>query len=368
MKILYVTTISGTMGFFPEHIRMLQAAGHTVEMACNLTDPLPEKAAVLNCRTYHIDFSRNPVSPDNRKAYRQLKALLQQEQYDIVHTHTPNASMLVRLAARKLRRQGLKVFYTCHGFHFYKGAPLKNWIFFYPVEWICAHFTDKLLTINGEDYALAKKHMHACQVIHVHGVGFDSGKFKNLQTDRTAVRKNLGLTEGQLALLSVGEVNRNKNHQVILRAIKKAGRPELQYFIAGCGDQEQPLKDLAQELGISQQVHLLGYRTDVAQLYHAADVCCFPTIREGLGLAGLEGMASGLPLLAADNRGTRDYCIDHVNSIVCQPMDADGFAEALIYFLDHPEERRIMAEKAQESVAPFDTEAALREMKDVYFS
>ena len=112
MKILYVTTISGTMGFFPEHIRMLQEAGHTVELAANLTDPLPQRVMVLNCRTHHIDFSRNPVSPDNLKAYRQIQKLMEEGKYDIVHTHTPNASMVLRLAARKFRKKGMKVFYT----------------------------------------------------------------------------------------------------------------------------------------------------------------------------------------------------------------------------------------------------------------
>ena len=169
------------MGFFPEHIKMLMGEGHSVEIATNCEQPLPEIYKTLCCKSYDIRFSRSPFDKDNLTAYKQLKALVEKEHYDIVHCHTPNAAMVTRLACRKVRKQGTRVFYTAHGFHFFKGAPLKNWLMYYPVEKFCARYTDVLITINHEDFELAKKKMHVQKVCYVPGVGIDLSKIQNIQ-------------------------------------------------------------------------------------------------------------------------------------------------------------------------------------------
>ena len=176
MRILYVTTISLTMNsFFKPHIDMLVKEGHQVDIACNDKElPLDSLYEQLGCRFHTIDFSRSPLSFDNIKAYGQLKKVVENENYDIVHCHTPNASVITRLVCRQFRKKiGLKVFYTAHGFHFYKGAPVLNWLFFYPVEKFCSYFTDKFITINKEDYELAKSKFKAKEVYYVPGVGID---------------------------------------------------------------------------------------------------------------------------------------------------------------------------------------------------
>ena len=176
MRILYVTTISLTMNsFFKPHIEMLVKECNHVDIACNYKDlALDSFYDELDCNSYQIDFSRSPLSRDNIKAYRQLKKVIENGNYDIVHCHTPNASIITRLVCRKLRRKnGLKVFYTAHGFHFYKGAPKRNWIVYYPIEKLCSYFTDKLITINQEDYTLAKNKFTAKEVCYVPGVGID---------------------------------------------------------------------------------------------------------------------------------------------------------------------------------------------------
>lgn len=170
MRILYVTTISLTMNsFFKPHIEMLVHEGNKVDIACNYSDlALDDLYKDLGCKYHQIDFSRSPLSLDNVKAYSQLKKLIEKGKYDIVHCHTPNASVIARLVCRKFRKKnGLKVFYTAHGFHFYKGAPKLNWLVYYPIEKICSYFTDKLITINREDYQLAKKKMKAKEVCYV---------------------------------------------------------------------------------------------------------------------------------------------------------------------------------------------------------
>lgn len=333
MKILYVTTIGSTMGFFTDLIKKLLYDGHTVDIATNESiSKIPENCNDLDCKVYNIDCSRNPLSRYNLNVIKQLKRIVKENQYDIVHCHTPVAAALTRLACRKLRKNGTKVFYTAHGFHFYKGAPLINWLIYYPIEKICSYMTDVLITINREDYLRACKKMKAQRIEYVKGVGINIEKFRDFEfeeCERDRYREELGVPSDAQLLVSVGELNANKNHQVVLKAISLLDDINIHYTIAGEGDNAQNLENLAKELGISDRFHLLGRRNDIEKLYKAADICCFPSIREGLGLAALEGMASGLPLVVADNRGTRDLCENGANGFVCNPNSPEEFAKAI---------------------------------------
>ena len=369
VKILYVTTISATMnGFFKAHIEMLVKEGHIVELACNDTDwPIDKFYVALNCRYHHIDFSRSPLSSDNMKAYGQLRKVIKDGNYDIVHCHTPNASVITRLVCRNFRKKnGLKVFYTAHGFHFYKGAPKLNWMIFYPIEKICSYFTDKLITINMEDYELAKNKFKANEVHYVPGVGVDLSKFENVQVDRNEKRREIGVPEDAFLLFSVGELNENKNHQVIVKALAKLNDPNIHYAIAGVGDKKEYLLALADELGVSEQVHLLGYRKDIAELNHVADVFCFPSIREGLGLAAIEAMACGLPVIAAKNRGTVEFVVSNENGYLCDWYDAEMFKNFILKIMKNDELREYCSRKAVASVKKFHIENVLTIMKDIY--
>lgn len=330
MKILYVTTISNTMGFFVEHIKMLYKEGHSVEIACaEGTKPLNPIYQELGCKVHNIPFSRSPFSKSNIKAYKILKHLVETEHYDIVHTHTPNASMIARLACRNVRKQGTRVFYTAHGFHFFKGAPLKNWLMYYPVEKICAHFTDVLITINKEDYALAQKKMHAPKVCYVPGVGIDLSKIQNIECDRNEVRKSMGVPADCVLLLSIGELNTNKNHQVVVKALAKLNNKNVHYAIAGIGNQKDNLLALAENLGVKEQFHLLGYRTDALKLYKAADIFVFPSFREGLSVSLMEAMCSGLSVVCSDIRGNRDLIKNKNGGYLCSTNELVLFINAI---------------------------------------
>lgn len=366
MKILYVTTISLTMNsFFKPHIQMLVDEGHQVEIACNKNDlPLDTMYAELGCKSFQIDFSRLPLSLDNVKAYKQLKNVIENGNYDIVHCHTPNASVITRLVCRKFRKKnGLKVFYTAHGFHFYKGAPLKNWILYYPVEKFCSRFTDKLITINHEDYALAQKKFKAKEVCYVSGVGVDLSRFQNVQVDRNAKRREIGVPEDCFLLLSVGELNKNKNHQVAVRALAQLDDCNIHYAIAGIGDQHEHLLELAKELGVSHQVHLLGYRSDVAQLYRAADVYVLPSVREGLNVSVIEAMASGLPVACSCIRGNKDL-IDEDGGALFEPNSVTECEEAIKKVM--ATNTNIMGKYNQEKVKNYSVENVLSIMKNIY--
>lgn len=367
MKILYVTTISLTINsFFKLHIEMLVREGHQVDIACNYRDlALDPLYNELECEFYQIDFSRSPLSKDNIKAYGQLKKVIKNGNYDIVHCHTPNASVITRMVCGKFRKKnGLKVFYTAHGFHFYIGAPGLNWLIYYPIEKFCSRFTDKLITINKEDYALAKSKFHAREVCYVPGVGIDLSKFENVQVDRAAKRREIGVPEDAVLLLSVGELNENKNHQIIVKALAKLNDPNVHYAIAGMGDKGEYLLELAQELGISGQLHLLGYRRDIPELNYAADVFCFPSFREGLSVSLMETMACGVPCAVSRIRGNVDL-IDQNGGCLFDPRDESECLDALMTVMRG--NRQEMGMYNGNKARNFGCSAVVECMRDIYF-
>lgn len=369
MKILYVTTISLTMNsFFKPHIEMLVREGNQVDIACNYNDlALDNLYSKIGCNFYQIDFSRSPLSPNNLRAYKQLKNVVKKGKYDIVHCHTPNASVITRLVCRKFRKKtGLKVFYTAHGFHFYKGAPKLNWLLYYPVERFCSRFTDKLITINKEDYELAKNKFKAKEVHYVPGIGIDLSRFESVRVNKAEKRKEIGVPEDAFLLLSVGELNENKNHQVIIKALVKLNDSTVHYAIAGVGDQKEYLLSLAKKLGVSEQVHLLGYRRDIPELNHVADVFCFPSIREGLPVAPIEAMACGLPVIAAENRGTCEIIVSDKNGFLCDYSDVDAFVEALNKVINDRTLFERFSENTYNAVERFELRSVLNIIKEMY--
>ena len=366
MKILYVTTVSMTMGFFPKHIKMLLNEGHSVEIATNCEQPVPEIYNTLGCKVHDIPFSRSPFCKDNLKAYKMFKQLVETEHYDIVHTHTPNASMIVRLACRKVRKLGTRVFYTAHGFHFFKGAPLKNWLMYYPIERFCARFTDVLITINKEDYALAEKKMPAKKVCYVPGVGIDLSKIQSVECDRNEVRKSIGVPEDCVLLLSIGELNVNKNHQVVVKALAKLHNKNVHYAVAGVGDQKGNLLNLAKKLGIEHQFHLLGYRTDVPAIAKSADIFCFMSHREGLGMAAMEAMACGLPLLTSNVHGINDYSENEKTGYKCNPNDVVELTNKMKLLITSKELRLLYGNTNKEIVKKYSIEKILSDIRRIY--
>lgn len=367
MRILYVTTVGLTMTFFKDLIKEMVEDGHTVDIACNeneyVVDDFYRK---LGCKVFQIDCSRSPLKKANITAIKELRKVISDNNYDIVHCHTPVAGVCTRLACRKLRKSGLKVIYTAHGFHFYKGAPLKNWFFYYLIEKWLSRYTDVLITINKEDYARAKKKFHAKRIEYVPGVGVDVEKFKNTAVDRNAKRKELGIQEDAFLMISVGELNKNKNHQVVIRALAQLNDPHIHYMIAGKGELLDYLTNLAKQLGVSDQVHFLGYRNDIAELYKISDADVFPSIREGLGLAAIEGMAAGLPLICSDNRGTREYAIHDENSIVCECDSVVGFCYAILKLYDFREYTFKLGNNGQKKATYFNIEDVNKKVQSIY--
>ncbi len=367
-KILLVATVQSHIAQFHQPlIDWLTNKGYTVDVAAkdNLTEK-PNLHLSASGTVYDIPFERSPFSPKNLRAYRILKRLIHEGDYAVVHCNTPVGGILARMAAKPLQRRGcLTMVYEAHGFHFFRGGPKKNWLLWYPIEKWFSKYTDVLITINGMDYALAKKKFKARRTERIPGVGLDLSRFEAAERE-TSLREEFGLSEDTRVIFSVGELNENKNHQVVVRALALLDDPKIHYFLAGNGPKKEELSALARSLGVAERVHFLGYRRDIPSLLKNADVYAFPSLREGLGMASIEAMATGLPLVTSDRHGINDYSEWGRTGFKYAPSDARGFAEGIRIILDDDELRTQMGKYNMSVSSRFTVQASMTRMSEIY--
>lgn len=370
-KVLFVATVvkKHIMEFHLPFLKMFQEHGWQTAVAARNDYDDPADCHIPFCDDYYdIPFERNPFKAGNLTAYKKLKQIIDTGHYDIIHCHTPVGAALARLAARETRKKGTKVIYTAHGFHFYKGAPLLNWLIFYPVERWLAHDTDVLITINQEDYQRAQ-HFKAGKVVYVPGVGVDLKKFHVDVTDKAAKRQELGLAADDFVLLSVGELIPRKNHQVVLKALgrlqEQGNLGNIQYLICGQGAKMGGLKALAESLGIADHVHFLGYRRDIPDICSASDVFMFMSLQEGLPVALMEAMACGLPAVCTSIRGNTDLIENGVTGFLADSTP-EATAEAIQKMKSDPALRDRLAAHALERIKQFDLTQILPAMQKIY--
>ena len=269
--------------------------------------------------SFKVDFARSPFALGKHfAAYRKMKSILKERPYDIIHTHTPVGSVITRLAASKYRKKGTKVIYTAHGFHFYKGAPLKNWLLWYPIEKALAKKCDLLITINDEDYTRAKNNFKT-KVVKINGVGLDTNKFdlEPSEKKKLNLRKTLGLKDNDYVIIFNGEFNPDKNHCFLLTSLAPLLKKEanVKILLIGRGSLLEETKALCRKLGIERQVVFTGYRQDIPDLLRIGDLYVSPSVREGLVVSVLEAIYCKLPVLLFDNRGHRQILGDETKNL-----------------------------------------------------
>lgn len=375
-KALVVTTVASTIDHFCMNDISILLDNYDVQVAANFTtgnvtskERINEFKIELinrNICINEVEFNRNPLSKNNLKAYKKLKEIIRHNKFDLIHCHTPIAAMLTRFASRNARKLGTKVIYTAHGFHFYKGAPLKNWLLYYPIEKWMARYTDVLITINKEDYARVKNKFKAKRVEYVPGVGIDLERFNKVKIDKDLKRNELDLSKDAFVILSVGELNKNKNHEVVLKAIAKINNPIIHYVICGQGQLEGYLKKLSKDLGIINQVHLLGYRKDIAEIYKVTDIFVFPSYREGLPVALMEAMANGLPVVCSKIRGNSDLIEDGYGGYLVEPTNVHGFAEYIERLISDAQLRKNLGSFNLKKAGKYAIENVALQMKRIY--
>lgn len=363
-KVLFTATVVKTHinVFHLPYLKWFKEKCYEVHVAAK-NDFINEQCIIPNCDKYYdIKFARFPFSKANINAYKELKKLIQENNYDIIHCHTPVAGVLTRLAARNSKNT--TAIYTAHGFHFFKGALLVNWLIYYPVERFCAKYTDKLITINKEDYERAKrfKLRNNGKVYYVPGVGINLEKIQNLKVDVKQKKKELAIPENIPVLLSVGELIKRKNHETVLKALNQIKDKKFIYLICGRGVLMEHLQNLTKQLGLESKVKFLGFRKDIAEICKTADLFIFPSYQEGLPVALMEAMAAGLPVIASNVRGNRDLI---AKESLFEPNDVKtltSLIEKQIELIRQKELRKVIYTNLEQ----YSLENVLKQMAEIY--
>lgn len=362
-RILITCTDSMMKQFLEPHVINLVEHGYEVEIACSeVLNRMAEVRKDLGnyVKIHQLSMQRSPLSKDNLKGYKEVKRIIDNGHFDLVWTNEPVMGVVTRLAAKKARKAGTKVLYMVHGFHFYKGAPLPNWLLFYPIEKIMASKADCICTINREDFARLQKFV-VKKKAYIHGVGINTDRLQPSGIE-TNLRKELGIPDNAFIVLSVGELNENKNQKVIIQALALLHDPDIYYVLCGKGDQLENLKTLAAQCGLDDHVHFLGYQKDLYGIYTQSNIFAMPSKREGLPVASLEAMFCGLPLITSNIRGLCDVNKQGENGLLFPPHDVKNFAEGIQTIKNDQNLMRRIKENSQAAVKPFCIESAKQEI------
>ena len=370
-KVLFVATVvrEHINVFHVPFLKLFKDKGwETAVAAKNDYFENPESCIIPYCDQYYdIPFERNPLNRRNITAYRKLKELIQTEHYDIIHCHTPVGGMLTRIAAKEARMNGTRVIYTAHGFHFYDGAPLKNWLLYYPVEKFLSRFTDTLITINSQDYRRAKK-FKAKEAKLVPGVGIDRGVFSFNGSKKSDIINEFGIDSDTFVISTVGELIKRKNYLTLLSIMEKLKSEKVVCLICGRGVMQDELEKYVKLHNMQDYVKFLGFRSDVARILKGSDLFVFTSFQEGLPVAVMEAMGCGKPIVASNIRGNADLVSDGVNGYLLSPTDVDGYVKKISFLKNNPSVMHLMGMKSSEMIDPFIIENVINEMKEIYFS
>ena len=364
-NLLFISNISSRVDSFSKAaIYAARECGLHFHYASNWSDApegqLQEDEKAFNITIHDVDISRSPVSKSNKKAYEEIGSIIKDCDISYIHCNTPVGGVIGRLMGKKVK----KVIYEAHGFHFYKGAPLVNWGIYYPVEKILARKSDAIITINKDDYKLARKHFHPrSKIYYVPGVGIELDQWQ--QKSERNVREELGYSDDDFIVLAVGRLEKNKNCKALIEAAGMIRDSHVKIAFCGDGEDRQMLKDLAEELGIADRVKFLGNRTDMVDIYHMADCFVLASFREGLSRSIMEAMACGLPCIVANIRGNRDL-VDREGGFLFDPRDLAELTECLYEIYSSEELQKNMRDHNLKKIKKFSFEIVVKKLVKIY--
>lgn len=365
-KILYVTTVSRTINaFLIPHIERLIEEGYKVDCACSIDKEVDKSIVDKGCNIFDIPFSRNPLDIKNIKAFKTLVKLQEENQYDIVHVHTPVAGVYGRLLKRKF--PNLKTIYTVHGFHFFKGAPKLNWMIYYPIEKIMARYTDIAITINSEDYKRAKK-IGIKEVYKTNGVGLDLSYYNKNLYNKLECRKKFNLKEDDFVIVMIAEVNKNKNHIQMIKAVEELVKynSKVKVLCAGDGPLLNNIKEEVRKRNLSEVIEILGFRTDINEIISCADVGVLMSYREGLPRNIMELMAFGKPVVGTNIRGIRDLIDEGKNGFLVQVGDYKKTFYILNMLMNDDKLLKQMSKHALDRVKRYSINNVVKQLLTIY--
>ncbi len=365
-KVLFVATITRhVVSFHVPYLQMFKEKGYEVHVASK-----GEEEIKYCDKHFNIPFERFPLNPKNLKSYKELKKIINDNQYSIIHCHTPVGGVITRLAARKARKQyNTKVIYTAHGFHFYKGAPLLNWIIYYPIEKICSKWTDCLITITNEDFELAKRKFKKCkQIEHVCGVGLNTDRFdiEITEEDLEELRKEIGIEKDNIVLTYVAELNKNKNQMLLIKTMEQLIKESDKYrlILVGDGNKKQEYEQYIIEHNLQEYIKILGRREDVPQILKLTNIYVASSLREGLPVNIMEAMYMGLPVIATDNRGHRELVENEINGFIVK--NQKELKESIEEILRAKQKYKVLSQENRKRSKEYVLDKIQQQMKQIY--
>lgn len=363
-KVLFTATVdSHIFNFHIPYLEYFKNKGYEVHVATNGKEEIPY------CDKKHtVSFERNPFEKNNINAYKELKKIIENEKFDLIHTHTPMGSVLTRLAAMKARKNGTRIIYTAHGFHFYKGAPKQNWLVYYPIEKILSTLTDDLITINQEDYDIAKNKFKMKNIYHVNGVGINKDKFKRTMSndEKIQLRKELGIDENNIVLIYVAEISKRKNQEMLINVMEKLQDENIKLLLVGSDSLGGKINKLISEKNLGDRVHLLGFRKDIPNLIEISDIYVSTSNQEGLPVNIMEAMNMEIPVIATNCRGNRDLILDRESGFLVPLNDVDNFVDKIKTVLREKSLVEKMIEKSKERMGKYYLDSVKKEMIRIY--
>ena len=364
-KVLFTATVDSHIELFHiPFLKFFKEQGYEVHVATNGDDKIPYCDKKIK-----IPFERSPFKLNNLRAIKELRKIINNEKYDIIHTHTPMGSVVTRLAAKKARKKGTRVIYTAHGLHFFKGAPLINWLIFYPVEKYLSRYTDTLILINKEDYELVKNKFKCKNVEYVPGVGIDENKFnfKMTNKEKKELRESLGLKTDDFVMIYPAELNKNKNQLLLIRTMANLVKSNnnIHLLLPGKDSYNSYYHNLVKEKQLDNNIHFLGFRKDIPKLLTISDIAVASSKREGLPVNIMEAMYVGLPIVATDCRGQRDLVKNNINGYLISQDDEKKFAYCINELLKKDIYDRFRNNN-QEEIKNYLLDNILKEMKSIY--
>ena len=365
-KILYITTVSRTINaFLIPHIEKLIDEGYKVDCAFSIDKEVDKRIIDKGCNIFEIPFSRNPLNLKNINAFNKLIKLQEENQYDIVHVHTPVASVYGRLL--KLKFPKLKTIYTVHGFHFFKGAPKINWMIYYPIEWIMKKFTDVAITINLEDYERAKS-FGIKKVYKTNGVGLDLSYYNPDLYDKEKCRSRFNIKEDDFVIAMIAEVNKNKNHAQMINAVDELVKEHknIKVLCAGDGPLLESVKKDIEDRGLSNVINMLGFRTDINEIISCCDVGVLMYYREGLPRNIMELMAFGKPVIGTNIRGIRDLIEEGINGYLVDTDDYMKTYYGINTLINDSELLENMSKNSYDKVNDYSVDSIVEQLLEVY--
>ncbi|KQL54039.1 glycosyl transferase [Heyndrickxia shackletonii] len=370
MKILIVSTVSGTINtFLIPHIKWLIEKGNEVSVASNYAEDIDDRISELGCTIYSVPFQRNPLKIENYQALKSIKQIVLNGKYEMVHVHTPVASLLTRFACRKIK--GVTMVYTSHGFHFFNGAPMKNWIIYCTLERLAARWTDVLITMNDEDFDYGQKLTLRSNIpcFKVHGVGVDLNKFSPIsREEKLALRSEYQYNPNDFIVIYVAELSYRKQQDLLIKSISRLQKNinQIKLLLVGDGELLETYKKMAANFKLDNQVEFLGYRKDIDKLLAMSDIAVSTSRQEGLPVNIMEAMATGLPIVVTNCRGNRDLITNNYNGIVVGVNDEKACANAIEKVYRSNKTRTIFSKNNINSIQTYKINNILSEMEEIY--